>query len=141
MLDIPPPSGCGIGGSGCPACLGESGTARERSVTIPRMKSSVRLTVAVALALVAAQCVQASPSAYTVTPSAAQAKHATRLEVATRYTILDPHTSHHAVTLNIGCRRLKQRLYRCSFFGETATDLYEYAVSGRSMVRLTSTHA
>jgi hypothetical protein len=98
------------------------------------MKSSVRLTVAVALALVAAQGVQASASAHAVTPSAAQAKHATRLEVITRYTILDARTSHHAVTLNIGCRRLRQRLYRCSFWGETATDLYEYAVSGRSMV-------
>ena len=99
------------------------------------MNSGARLTVAVALALVATQGVQASASAYPVTPSAAQAKHATRLELITRYTILDAHTSHHAVTLNIGCRRLKQPLYRCSFSGQTATDLYEYIVSGTSMVR------
>jgi hypothetical protein len=87
------------------------------------------------LALVATQGVQASASAYAVTPSVAQAKHATRLELIARYTILDAHTSHHAVTLNIGCRRLNQRHYRCSFSGQTATDLYEYVVSGRSMVR------
>jgi hypothetical protein len=70
-----------------------------------------------------------------VTPSAARAKHATRLEVLTRYTILDAHMSHHAVVLRVGCNRLTQRLYRCSFSGQTATDLYVYVVSGKSMVR------
>src|SRR6266480_4271058 len=99
------------------------------------MNSSVRLTVAVTLILVATQSVQVSTSAYALTPSTAHAKHATRLEVITRYTILDSHSSHHAVTLSIGCSRLRQRLYRCSFSGQTATDLYEYVVSGGSMVR------
>ena len=102
------------------------------------MNASVRLVVVVALALVGAQGVQASPSAHAVTPSAAQAKHATRLEVMTRYTILDSHSSHHYVTLRIGCSRLRPGLYRCSFSGQTATELYEYIVSGRSMVRFDS---
>jgi len=101
------------------------------------MSSSVRLILAVVLALLAARGVQASASAYAVTPSAAQAKHATRLEVLTRYTVLDAHAQpRHPVTLNVGCSRLRQRLYRCSFFGETvATDQHEYVISGRSMVR------
>jgi hypothetical protein len=101
------------------------------------MKSSVRLIVAVVLALVAAPGVQASVSAYVVTPSAAQAKHATRLEVMTRYTVLDAHAQpRHPVSLNVGCSRLRQRLYRCSFFGETVgTDQHEYVIHGRSMVR------
>jgi hypothetical protein len=99
------------------------------------MNPSVRLVVVVALTLVGAQGVHASPSAHAVTPSAAQAKHATRLEVMTRYTILDSHFSHHYVALSIGCSRLKPGLYRCSFSGQTATELYEYIVSGRSMVR------
>lgn len=102
------------------------------------MKSSVGLTVAVVLALVAARGVQASASAYAVTPSVAQAKHATRLEVMTRYTVLDAHAQpRHPVTLNIGCNRLRQRLYRCSFFGQTvaSTDQHMYVIHGRSMVR------
>jgi hypothetical protein len=102
------------------------------------MSSSVRLILAVVLALLAARGVQASASAYAVTPSAGQAKHATRLEVLTRYTVLDAHAQpRHPVTLNIGCNRLRQRLYRCSFFGETvaATDQHEYVIHGRSMVR------
>jgi hypothetical protein len=99
------------------------------------MKSSLRLTVAVVLALVAALGVQAS--AYAVTPSVAQAKHATRLEVMTRYTVLDAHAQpRHPVTLNVSCGRLRQLLYRCSFFGETVgTDQHEYVIHGRSMVR------
>ena len=111
---------------------------RARECHNLRMKSSVRLTVAVVLALVAARGVQASASTYAVTPSAAQAKHATRLEVLTRYTVLDAQAQpRHPVTLNIGCNRLGQRLYRCSFFGETvaATDQHEYVIHGRSMVR------
>jgi hypothetical protein len=102
------------------------------------MKSILWLTVAVVLALVVARGVQALASAYAVTPSVAQAKHATRLEVLTRYTVLDAHAQpRHPVTLNIGCNRLRQRLYRCSFFGETvaATDQHEYVIHGRSMVR------
>jgi hypothetical protein len=99
------------------------------------MSSSVRLILAVVLALLAARGVQASASAYAVTPSAAQAKHATRLEVLTRYTVLDAYSSHHGVTLDIGCNRIRQRLYRCSFSGQTASDVYEYVVSGKSMVR------
>jgi hypothetical protein len=91
--------------------------------------------VAVALVVVAAAAVQAPSADYAVTPSVAQAKHATRLEVLTRYTILDTHSSHHYVSLGIRCRRLGQRLYRCPFSGQTATDRYEYIVSGRSMVR------
>ena len=85
-----------------------------------RMKSSVRLTVAVVLAVVAARGVQASASAYAVTPSVAQAKHATRLEVMTRYTVLKARAQpRQPATLNVGCSRLRQRLYRCSFFGAT----------------------
>ena len=109
---------------------------RARECHTLRMKSSVRLTVAVVLALVAARGVQAS--AYAVTPSAAQAKHATRLEVMTRYTVLKAHAQPgQPATLNVGCSRLRQRLYRCSFFGETVatTDQHEYVISGRSMVR------
>jgi hypothetical protein len=107
------------------------------SVTISRMSSSVRLSVALVLGLVAAGGVQASASTHAVTPSAAQAKHATRLEVMTRYTVLAAHARPlHPVTLNVGCGRLRQRLYRCSFFGETVgTDQHEYVISGRSMVR------
>ena len=100
------------------------------------MSSSVRLSLALVLGLVAAGGVQASASTYAVTPSAAQAKHATRLEVLTRYTVLNAHSSHQGVALNIGCNRLRQRLYRCSFFGATVgTDQHEYVISGRSMVR------
>jgi hypothetical protein len=101
------------------------------------MKSSVRLTVAVVLVLVAARGVQALASAYAVTPSVAQAKHATRLEVMTRYTVLKAHAQPgQPATLNVRCSRLRQRLYRCSFFGETiGTDQHEYVISGRSMVR------
>jgi hypothetical protein len=99
------------------------------------VRSSARLVVVVALTLVGAQGAEASPSAHALTPSA-QAKHATRVEVMTRYTILDSHSTQHYVILRIGCTRLKQRLYGCSFAGQTATDLYEYIVSGRSMVRL-----
>ena len=102
-----------------------------------RMKSSVRLTVAVVLAVVAARGVQASASAYAVTPSVAQAKHATRLEVMTRYTVLKARAQPgQPATLNVGCSRLRQSLYRCSFFGATvATDQHEYVIHGRSMVR------
>jgi hypothetical protein len=99
------------------------------------MSSSVRLILVVVLALLAARGVQASASAYAVTPSAAQAKQATRLEVITRYTVFEAHASHQAVSLNVRCGRLRQRLYRCSFSGETASDVYEYVASGRSMVR------
>ena len=107
------------------------------SVTIPRMSSSVRLILAVVLALLAARGVHASAAAYAVTPSVAQAKRATRLEVMTRYTVLEAHAQpRHPVTLNVTCSRLRQRLYRCSFFGETvATDQHEYVIHGRSMVR------
>ena len=102
-----------------------------------RMKSSVRLTVAVVLAVVAARGVQASALAYAVTPSVAQAKHATRLEVMTRYTVLKARAQPgQPATLNVGCSRLRQSLYRCSFFGATvATDQHEYVIHGRSMVR------
>jgi hypothetical protein len=101
------------------------------------MKSSVRLIVAVVLVLVAARGVQALASAYAVTPSVAQAKHATRLEVMTRYTVLKAHAQPgQPATLNVRCSRLRQRLYRCSFFGETiGTDQHEYVIHGRSMVR------
>jgi hypothetical protein len=95
----------------------------------------MRFALAVALALIVVGGAAASASVYAVTPSAEQAKRATRLEVLTRYTILDSHMSHHAVVLRVGCNRLRQRLYRCSFSGQTATDLYEYVVSGKSMVR------
>jgi hypothetical protein len=98
------------------------------------VSSSVRLILVVVLALLAARGVQASASASTVTPSAARAKHATRLEVLTRYTILDAHT-HHPAWLRVDCNRLTKRLYRCSFSGQTVTDLYVYVVSGKSMVR------
>lgn len=53
----------------------------------------------------------------------------------TRYTILDSHSSHHYVALSIWCGRLNPHLYRCSFSGQTATELYEYVISGRSTVR------
>lgn len=54
----------------------------------------------------------------------------------TRYTVLDAYSSHHGVTLNVRCGRLRQRLYRWSLFGETvATDQHEYVIGGRSMVR------
>jgi len=108
---------------------------RARECHNLRMKSSVGLTVAVVLALVAARGVQAS--AYAVTPSAAQAKYATRLEVMTRYTVLKAHAQPgQPATLNVRCSRLRQRLYRCSFFSETiGTDQHEYVISGRSMVR------
>jgi hypothetical protein len=96
------------------------------------MKSWVRLAAAVVLALAA---VDASAAVYAVPPSAAQAKRATRLEVTTRYTILDARASHRVVTLTVGCRRLAQRLYRCSFLATAATDLYTYIVQGKSMVR------
>ena len=100
------------------------------------MSSSVRLSVALVLGLVVGGGVQASASTHAVTPSAAKAKQATRLEVMTRYTVLEAHARPiHPVTLNVGCGRLRPRLYRCSFSGETANDVYEYVVSGRSMVR------
>lgn len=101
------------------------------------MGSRVRVGVAVALVLgvVGVQGAQASRSARAVAPSAANAKRATRLEVLTRYTILNSDLSHHYVALRIGCGRSERRLYRCSFFGQTVTDLYEYVVSGKSIVR------
>lgn len=76
-----------------------------------------------------------APSATAVKPSAANAKLATRLEVTTRYQLLDPHITRHAVTLDIGCVRLRERLYRCSFSAETATDVYIYVINGKSIVR------
>ena len=110
---------------------------RARECHNLRMKSSVRLTVAVVLALIAARGVQSASSAYTVTPSAAQAKQATRLEVLTRYTVLKAHAQPgQPATLNVTCSRFRQRLYRCSFFGATVgTDQHEYVIHGRSMVR------
>jgi hypothetical protein len=85
----------------------------------------------------------ASSSAVAMMPSAANAKRVTRLELMLRYQLLDPHTTHHPVTLNIGCGRLAKRIYRCSYFGETATDLYVYSLSGKSKVRFSAsaTHA
>jgi hypothetical protein len=68
-------------------------------------------------------------------PSATRAKNATRLEVMLRYQLLDAHLTHHPVTLKIGCSRLTKRLYRCSFFGETGTDVYVYVINGKSRVR------
>jgi hypothetical protein len=78
--------------------------------------------VAVAFALVA---VEASTALTLFAPRLAQAKRA-RVEVTTRYTILDARMSHHPVTLGIGCRR------HCSFMASIGTDLYVYIVSGES---------
>jgi hypothetical protein len=85
----------------------------------------------------------ASSSAVAMMPPAANAKRVTRLELMLRYQLLDPHATHHPVTLNIRCGRLAKRIYRCSYFGETATDLYVYSLSGKSRVRFSAsaTHA
>lgn len=69
-------------------------------------------------------------------PSAAAAKRATRTEVTLRYGLLNVHTSHHPVALEIRCGRVAKLLYRCSFFGETASpNLYVYVLNGRATVR------
>ena len=86
----------------------------------------------------------ASPSAVAMMPSAANAKRVTRLELMLRYQLLNPHATHHPVTLSIRCGRLAKRIYRCSYFGETsATDAYVYSLSGKSKVRFSAsaTHA
>ena len=74
-------------------------------------------------------------SARALAPSIANAKRVTRNELLLMNQVLDQHLTHHPVTLTIGCKRVTAHLYRCSFLGEVSSDLWVYALTGKSKVR------
>jgi hypothetical protein len=76
-----------------------------------------------------------------IAPSIANAKRATRSEVLLLHQVLDEHVTHHPATLTIGCKRVAQHLYHCSFSGEASSDLYVYVLSGKSKVQFSKTTA